>query len=1192
MARSSGEMPFLEHLEELRSRLIKAIVGLIAGVAVGIWVVGRFQLVDVLQQPILPLLAGKHLAVQSPTEPVMILLKLGFIVGLILASPVIIWQVWAFLSPALYAREKKAIVPALFAGMILFFTGSTLSFIYLVPQALRVLFSLSAGTFEYVITYKEYFGFVLQVVLAMGLSAELPLLIIMLAVLGVVTPAMLNRFRRYAVVLAFIGGAILSPGTDVFSMMMMTAPLIVLYEVGVLGAIVVHRRRLKRAAAEAAAGVVLVLALLGGAGDLAAQRPTPNRPPAGQQPPRASPQDTTRPAPLDSASARRLGLPTAPKLNFPAADSILLDLLDLEGYEITRYRSDTATVNAGSREVQLDGNAMTERAGSTLEARQIQYREGDCRFEAQGEPHLFQNGTVVVGRSVKFDTCIERGLVHDGRTTFAQQGGNWIISGNIAMDSATSRIYASAHEVTSCDLPESHYHFSARELKWVNKSTMVARPAVLYIRDVPIAWVPFLFQDTKRGRRSGILIPEFGFNDIVRPSRGYNRTVRNIGYYWAPNEYVDVLARFDWFSNRYIEFGVEGQYRFIDKFMRGAISYSKSKEVGGSTGTHLVWNHNQSFSNTTKLNWSIDYSTNSSLIRRNSIDPRLTTQQIRSAVNFNKMFPWGNATIGGVRAQNVSDGSATMTAPSFSLSPKPFDFGPNVTWSPDLNFTNDFALNQPLPSLTIARTPGGELDTLKITGSSRASRFSMNTPLRIGGFQWQNSVTFVDADSSGLREEVVKIANDQTDDPTDSITVRRVRRGGYGSEFDWQTGINLPILLRTSWKVTPSVGITNTTSGPFAVRNQRTDGEFIRQGKRLQFGVSVAPTFYGFFGGIGPLARIRHTVSPSLTYSYSPAAAIPIEFARAIAPTGQPLVLRSIPSQNLNLSLSQNFEGKPRRPKGDTTDTRVPPIRLLSISTSGLSYDFEKAKLPGKRGWGTSSITNTLLSDLVPGLNLSITHDLFAGQFNPATNTVGAFDSVNARFSPFLSGMTASFQVSEKTFRSIGRLLGLGGGDEPEQGPGARPANPAGPPMPGFPGQQFGGMDDLRRGTAFTSNQNFARGQRGFNASVNYTLSRSRPIPTSAGVQTTPNRSNVSLNTSFAPTRFWQVTWNTQYDATEKKFEAQQLNLTRDLHDWRATFSFLRSPNGNFSFSFLITLIDLPDIKFDYRQSTIQDQRR
>ena len=92
-------------------------------VRTGLWLVQQFQLVNLLKQPIAPYLTGGKLIVASPTEPVMIVFKLGFLVGLVLASPIILWQTWAFLAPALYAREKRALVPALFVGLLLFLTG-------------------------------------------------------------------------------------------------------------------------------------------------------------------------------------------------------------------------------------------------------------------------------------------------------------------------------------------------------------------------------------------------------------------------------------------------------------------------------------------------------------------------------------------------------------------------------------------------------------------------------------------------------------------------------------------------------------------------------------------------------------------------------------------------------------------------------------------------------------------------------------------------------------------------------------------------------------------------------------------------------------------------------------------------------------------------------------------------------------
>src|ERR671921_770061 len=261
MTGNAGEMPFLDHLEELRSRILRSLAAVVVGCGLGLWLVQQFQLVTLLKEPIAPYLTGGKLVVTSPTEPVMIVLKLGLLVGLVLASPVLLWQTWAFLAPALYQREKRALVPSLFIGLILFLTGAGLAYEFVVPQALRVLFSFQSEAIAPFITYDAYFGFVLQVTLALGLSLELPLVMIILSWLGVVGPRELNRFRRYAIVLAFIAGAVLSPGADVLSMVMMTLPLLILYEVGFAGSLLLRRRR-ERVAGESIAGKVAGLLLL------------------------------------------------------------------------------------------------------------------------------------------------------------------------------------------------------------------------------------------------------------------------------------------------------------------------------------------------------------------------------------------------------------------------------------------------------------------------------------------------------------------------------------------------------------------------------------------------------------------------------------------------------------------------------------------------------------------------------------------------------------------------------------------------------------------------------------------------------------------------------------------------------------------------------------------------------------------
>src|SRR3954467_7239389 len=741
MTGTPGEMAFLDHLEELRSRILRSLAAVVLGCILGLWFVQRFQLVSLLKEPIAPYLTGGKLIVTSPTEPVMIVFKLGLMVGLILASPVILWQTWAFLAPALYAREKRALVPSLFIGLVLFLTGMVLAYLFVVPQALRVLFSFQTEAIAPFITYDAYFGFVLQVTLALGLSFELPLIIIILSWLGVVGPAELNRFRRYAIVLAFLAGAVLSPGTDVLSMTMMTLPLMVLYEVGFAGSLLLQRRR-RRAERESlagrTAGVFLLLALLGARAE--AQVPGQQRRPRTGRPDTAL-ADSTRARQgqnLDSASARRMGLPTAPTRSFVPPDSVITELLARPGYQSTRFRADSATVFVQDQRVLLKGQALTERRGTSLEAGSITYRRSSCVLDATGDPKLFDRGQVMVGEGIRYDTCTRRGVITDALTNFTEAGSVWFLRGNVSQDSSSSRIYAASSEITSCDLPIPHYHFAGREVKWVSRSVLVARPVVLYVRDVPILWLPFIFQDMRPGRHSGILIPQFGINDLVRPNRSYNRQISNIGYYWAPNDYVDLTARLDWYSNRYVQYGLGGQYNWINRFVDGSISFSKQREEGGASSTNIRWDHRQTFNLSTSLNLDLNYASNTALIERNAVDPLLNTQNITSSINFSKRYGWGTVTLGGNRRQSLSDGSIQQLLPALTISPASLDLGSNITWSPGLSVTNNTSSKTPLPSL-IQVLPGGGLDSIPQLGSTRATTLDFETPLRIGAFNWQNS---------------------------------------------------------------------------------------------------------------------------------------------------------------------------------------------------------------------------------------------------------------------------------------------------------------------------------------------------------------------------------------------------------------------------------------------------------------------
>ncbi len=1156
MARSAGEMPFLDHLEELRSRILRSLGALVVTFGAGFWLVQHFKLVNFLQGPIAPYLPDGRLTVLSPTDPVMITFKLAFVVGLVLASPIIIWQTWAFLSPALYERERKALVPSLFAGLLLFLLGCTFAWIFVVPKAISVLLAFQPGAFNLMFTYDAWFGFVLQILLAMGISAELPLLLIILTALGLTSPSALNRFRRVAIVLSCIAGAFLSPGADIVSMLMMTVPLILLYEVGIAGSVLVHRRRLRRAAATAA----LVLAGLGvfaapAQGQIPGQR-------------RDSLADTTRrPGRIDTASARRLGLPSAPSRGFPGPDTVMAALMDLSGYFKTRYLADTANLNNADRAVRLSGRAMTERDNRILEAAHIEYRETGCDLVARGDPRMFEGPQVLVGNQVRYDTCVQRGVVDDALTTFDQGMGNWFIRGNLGVDSSAVRVFAAHSQITSCDLPVPDYHFAAKEVKWVSRSLLVARPAVLYVRDVPVAWIPFIFQETRPGRRSGILVPQFGFNDIVRPDPGYNRQVTNAGYYWAPSDYFDVALRFDWYSDRWTAWTLSGQYNILDRFFRGALDYTRMDESSGAVSQSVRWSHQQTFGLTTTLSVNLDLATNSRVISNNAIDPLVNTQQLGSAVNFTKRYNWGSITAGMRRSQSLGTDQLSMSLPTLSVNPKPVDLSSSITWSPTLQVTNQLD-RDPKSYLTLPG-PGGTIDSVEQTPSRRLSSLTMGTPLRIGNFTWQNNVAIADRFDRKVAGITTKIPNPDTPDPTDSLVVDQTLASTFSTTLQWDTGINLPLLFRSSWKLTPSIGVTNRTSGAFAIRNERTDGAFVVQGKRLTFGLAAAPTVFGRFGGIGPISAIRHTFSPLISWNYAPEARIPEEYARAVAiTTTTPLELTSRATQQLTFQMSNNFEAKERPAPGDTMPGVEPrKFRLLNITTSGITYDFEQAKVPGKQGWATQSLSNSLLSDLVPGFNLQITHDLWDREVS----------SDSAQFSPFLQSVSASFGLSANTFRAIGSLFGLG---KPPQRTGPTPGAP-----PGTLPSSVVGSGGVQQRTLYATNQ-LSGARRPFSANVNLTISRTRENE-QRGIASSSN-STLGFSTSFSPTRFWGVSWQTMYNITNKEFDAQVIRLERDLHDWRAGFNVVKNPNGNFALYFSIHLVDLPDLKLDYNQTSIR----
>lgn len=256
--RVEGEhgQPLVEHLTELRNRIIWSLVAAGVGIAGGLALVPPI-LRDILlpQAAAITEKAGGQLILFGPTEVFSIYLRLGVWSGLIMASPIIMYQAIAFVVPALLPHERRMLFGLLPAGLLLFGGGVAFGYFVLLPATLRFLL-LVAGMFgtPLTMTPTHYINLVVGICLPLGITFELPVVVWILASLGIVGPSLLRRMRRFAILAIFVLAAIISPGTSPIDQALMAAPLLVLYEVSILIAAVVTRRRARREAEAAKKG--------------------------------------------------------------------------------------------------------------------------------------------------------------------------------------------------------------------------------------------------------------------------------------------------------------------------------------------------------------------------------------------------------------------------------------------------------------------------------------------------------------------------------------------------------------------------------------------------------------------------------------------------------------------------------------------------------------------------------------------------------------------------------------------------------------------------------------------------------------------------------------------------------------------------------------------------------------------------
>jgi sec-independent protein translocase protein TatC len=239
-------MGFMEHLEELRKRIIRSAGFIAIGFCVAYY--WHKEIFGWIQKPIVTVLSENKMSTQlvytNPIDPFNMYLKISLVVGIFLASPFILYQVWAFIAPGLYKHERRYVGPFMISTVGLFVTGGLFAYKMVYPAALEFLVQYSAQ-FMPMITIKEYINLFMTIVIGLGVIFELPILVFFLALFGIISACWMWRNIRYAILGIFIVAAAISPTPDMLSMCTFAAPMVVLYFLSIGVAYLVHPRRRK-----------------------------------------------------------------------------------------------------------------------------------------------------------------------------------------------------------------------------------------------------------------------------------------------------------------------------------------------------------------------------------------------------------------------------------------------------------------------------------------------------------------------------------------------------------------------------------------------------------------------------------------------------------------------------------------------------------------------------------------------------------------------------------------------------------------------------------------------------------------------------------------------------------------------------------------------------------------------------------
>jgi hypothetical protein len=656
----------------------------------------------------------------------------------------------------------------------------------------------------------------------------------------------------------------------------------------------------------------------------------------------------------------------------------------------------------------------------------------------------------------------------------------------------------------------------------------------------------------------------------------------------------------DWMSNNYTAIRGSLDYSVTRKFLSGGLTFRRYFPSEGGNQFTVSSQNSWQPDERTRVSMSANYSTSARFVRQRTLDPRELTRSIDSNFNLNRQFNWGSLTLGATRNQYLTDGTVRMTLPSFGLnlsSVTLFAAAPGEErWYSNASWTGTI-------DGRVESNKLGDTNTDPNARSRQQTTSNLSSSFTMGKFGLSQSMQFSDE-----QLDARNVVRKRTELPDDTINLpeRITRRAG------WNVGLNFQQnLIGTTTTLTPSLSL----NGEFLL-NDSSQNRMVASPTRLNFNASVQTALFGFWPGVAGFSAIRHRLSPSASYTYSPEPRANTLQRAVFMGQFDTTGMSTVRERNvITIGINQTFEGK-RRPRAqadapgvspldsaaavvDTTsaDTaggprRLPqgeaPVILLSINTDAVVYDFVAAR-EGK-GIQTTQISNSLQSDLFRNLQLRFTHDLWQTTRGTPAGSDGTPAVPDRReFKPHLSNVSAAFTLTSDSW--LFRLLGLG----QARGASTQQAGEVGPPGGGE--TQAGPAIDRTRsenglvGTRRRDPIGQSRGAMGsWNASLSYTMNR--PRPETVGQFDAGENQMVTGTFSFQPTENWTLNWNTGYNITVGGFTDHMLTLSRRLHDWDANFDFAKVQNGNLSFQFRVALRANPDIKLDYEQHDLNNLGR